>query len=321
MNRPIGGYFELELPDKGCDFPHALCPAFNSGRHAFEFILRQLGANVNMVYLPYYTCDCILEPLKRLNLSYQFYNINDSFEIENLPQLKHGQYIIANNYFGIKDKYIDSLFSKLGNKLIADNSQAFFAPERLGMKAFYSPRKFVGVPDGGFAWTPVAEEISIEQDYSTDRSKYLLRRIDAGASAGYNEFKTSARELSTQPMKKMSALTYRILSSINFDEVKSIRRRNYEILHSELAPFNQLELPDTSTFECPMIYPFMTADGTLRTKLIENQIFVATYWPNILEWCSQDSIEHKLAEYILPLPIDQRYGTEEMTQIIEIIKQ
>ena len=102
--KPIGGYFELELPEGSRDFPHAYCPALNSGRHALEFILRQLGNTAKAVYLPYYTCDVVLEPLKRLNITTQFYHIDENLEIKDMPELPEGHYLIANNYFGIKDE-------------------------------------------------------------------------------------------------------------------------------------------------------------------------------------------------------------------------
>ena len=95
--KPIGGYFELELPEASKDFPHALCPALNSGRHALEYILRQLGNKVKVIHVPYYTCDVVLEPLRRLNIAHQFYNIDENLEIKNMPALPEGHYIIANN--------------------------------------------------------------------------------------------------------------------------------------------------------------------------------------------------------------------------------
>ena len=68
-----------------------------------------------------------------------------------------------------------------------------------------------------------------------------------------------------------------------------------------------------------MVYPFMTSDESLRAWLIENKVFVTRYWPNVLGWCSNDDIEYKLATRIIPLPIDQRYGEEDMKRIIGII--
>jgi hypothetical protein len=70
-----------------------------------------------------------------------------------------------------------------------------------------------------------------------------------------------------------------------------------------------------------MVYPYQTNDTTLRARLIENQVFVATYWPNVLEWCNEGDFEYELCKNIIPIPIDQRYGEEDMKRVIEIIKQ
>ena len=124
-----------------------------------------------------------------------------------------------------------------------------------------------------------------------------------------------------EPMKKMSELTYRILGSIDFDEVMYRRRRNFEYLHQVLGPTNLLGIPDIRSFACPMVYPYCTHDSELRGDLISNNIFVATYWPNVFNWCKSESIESIFAREILPLPIDQRYRDEDMERIIEIIKK
>ena len=54
--------------------------------------------------------------------------------------------------------------------------------------------------------------------------------------------------------------------------------------------------------------------------LIANKVFVAKYWPNVDEWAGKDALETWMANYILPLPIDQRYGKEDMERIIQILK-
>ncbi len=318
--KEIGGYFELELQRRNNEFPHANCPAFNSGRHALEFILRQLGDKVKTVYIPYFTCDVIIEPLQRLGIEYKFYHINENLEIANIPNLNKNEYLIANNYFGIKDSYAEVLFQKLGSKLIIDNAQALFAPEITGAKAIYSPRKFVGVPDGGIAYTTEERKYKLEQDYSTDRSLFLLRRIDCGPESGYREFRENSQVLSVSPMKSMSFLTKKILQSIDFDEILKIRRNNFRYVHRELGHVNNLNIPDMSEFICPMVYPYRTSDALLRDKLIENKVFVATYWPNVREWCDNSDIEYRLMNEIIPIPIDQRYDFDDMDRICSLIQ-
>lgn len=52
----------------------------------------------------------------------------------------------------------------------------------------------------------------------------------------------------------------------------------------------------------PMVYPYLTDDATLRQRLIANRIYVATYWPNIVDSFMYETI---LRDDLLPLPINQ----------------
>lgn len=54
----------------------------------------------------------------------------------------------------------------------------------------------------------------------------------------------------------------------------------------------------------------------IKQELILNGIFVAQYWPEVLENIELYSIEKEMVEYIIPLPIDQRYGMKEMEYIV-----
>jgi len=53
--------------------------------------------------------------------------------------------------------------------------------------------------------------------------------------------------------------------------------------------------------------------------LIENKVFVARYWPNVLDWTTKDDIEYLFAYQMHPLPIDQRYGKEDMNILLDLI--
>ena len=61
---PIGGYFSLELPHYGEYHKDAI--RLNTGRNCLEYILRV--RNYKKVYIPYYTCDVVLEPFKKLGI-------------------------------------------------------------------------------------------------------------------------------------------------------------------------------------------------------------------------------------------------------------
>ena len=317
--KEIGGYLELELPqgDLSRIHPGVLV---NSGRHALEYILRSLGERVRRIWLPYYTCDVVLEPIRRLNLDFAFYHINENLEIAGEPELKDGEYIIVNNYYGVKDEYIRKIVSRYGNRLIVDNAQAWYCEPELSTHSFYSPRKFFGLPDGGLVACASDKEIVLPEGRSYGRFSHLLKRIDTGASSGYEDFRSNSEQLQQEPLTKMSRLTERLLCSIDFEDAKIKRRGNFDHLYHELVESNGLTIPEIKPWMCPMVYPYLTEDETLRQRLISNKVFVAQYWPNVLKWCSEDSVEYKLVKKLVPLPIDQRYGKEDMDYIVRIIK-
>ena len=69
-----------------------------------------------------------------------------------------------------------------------------------------------------------------------------------------------------------------------------------------------------------MVYPYWTKDDSLRKKLIDNRVFVATYWPKVMEWCKVDDWEYTLTTSLIPLPVDHRLGTYSLSKIVEISK-
>lgn len=315
----IGGYFELELANRR-GFLHDDGVLLNSGRNALEYVFRALG-DVEHVWVPYYTCDVVLEPINKLGIAFSFYRLNERLELKEEMALQDGDYLLYTNYFGIKDAYAKGLAEKFGSKLIVDNAQAWFANPIDGTNTIYSPRKYVGIPDGGVAYClKQLDENSFEQDNSYDRCSHLLKRIDVGAEEGYDDFKDNDRNLCNQPIRRMSKLTKAMLSSIDFEEIKRKRKSNFDRLHGQLKASNKFVLPELSTFEGPMVYPYLTDNACLRRKLIENKVFVATYWHHVLGRMEEGMLERELVERLLPIPCDQRVGMSDLDRIISIIK-
>ncbi len=319
MVKEIGGYFELELSHKS-SFPHSEGICLNSGRNALEYILRSISP-IRRLWIPYFTCEVILEPLHKLQIPYSFYSINEKLELKDTIQLASNEYLLATNYLGIKDSYIRTLAGIYKEQLIIDNAQAYFCPSIKGIKTIYSPRKFVGVPDGGIAMGVDTSKVgSLSVDCSYGRCSHLLKRYDLGASGGYEDFHTNSHTLANQPMRIMSNLTKALLSNVDYSSVKEKRLNNFKYLHSNLSDINKLDISSVDYFSCPMVYPYYTENSVLRRRLIENKIFIATYWPNVSNWCLDSSIEFKLTNNLLAIPVDQRYSLEDMYIILNKIK-
>lgn len=312
--KPIGGYFSLELPF-GEPY-HKGSLALNTGRNALEYILRVRG--YRHVYLPYYSCEVLLEPFRKLGVEYTFYHINECLEVDTPMPLDDGEAILYINYYGLKHEYCKALVAKYGKQLIVDNTQAFYTLPIDGIDTFYSCRKFFGVADGAYLYCDAYLDKDPDQDLSWERMGYLLKRIDISAEAAYADFRTQSDNLKDGPIRRMSSLTGRIMASIDYKQVATRRCENYRLLDVALKEKNRISLPLTDE-TVPMVYPFLTDDDGLRQRLIENKIFVAQYWSNVLDRCNEDCTDHQLTKQLLPLPIDQRYGTQEMKRIIELI--
>lgn len=311
----IGGYFELEL--RGGQHYHNNAVKLNTDRNAFEYVLR--ARKYKKVYIPYYTCEVMLEPLLKLNINYEFYHINEELEPINLPILKANEGFLYTNYFGLKQDCVIKLAKYYGSSLIVDNAQAFFDIPIANINTIYSARKFFGVPDGAYLYTDYKLDIELEQDKSYMRMQHLLQRIDEGAESAYTYFKQNDDSLNDQPIKLMSKLTEKLLLNIDYQYAKKVRSENFQKLHGILSSSNRLKLNLQEDFT-PMVYPYLTNETTLRKRLIDNKIFVAKYWPNVLQWCTEYSLEYNLAENLIPIPIDQRYNKKDMNRILSILK-
>ena len=311
MMEPIGGYFSLELPLHIEYHKDAL--RLNTGRNCLEYIL--CSRRYRKVYIPYYTCEVVLEPFGKTGIEYAFYHIGINLEIDDNIELKNDEALLYTNYFGLKQRYVETLAEQYGNQLIVDNTQAFYARPVQGIDTFYTCRKFFGVPDGAYLYTDKRLETTFEQDCSWTRFSFLTKRIDMGPEAGYADFQAMEEKLIGQPIKLMSELTQRMMQAIDYDAAALRRRNNYLMLQKSLSESNQLNLV-LEEDAVPMVYPYMIDKEGLREQLIRNKIFVARYWPNVLEWTESSDFEYSLASFLLPIPCDQRYSKQDMRKVI-----
>jgi hypothetical protein len=310
----VGGYFGLEVRN-GKEF-HVNALRLNSGRNAFHYILISKG--YEKVYLPLFSCDVLVKPLKASNTQYEYYYIDENFEpIFNFSRIKKNEAFLYINYFGLKDSYISTLKKKTAN-LIVDNAQAFFSSAQNNVDTFYSPRKFFGVPDGSYLYTNNLLTRSIKRGTSFEQAEHLLRRIDVNARNGYPYFQLHESALANVPILKMSKLTQRILQGIDYAYIANIRRKNFEYLHNALGSVNKLRIEFSKNY-VPLVYPFYSNHSRFRINLTAKRIYTPVYWPNVLRDVNKNKIEYSYASYLLHLPIDQRVKTKNLDKIIAII--
>jgi hypothetical protein len=255
----------------------------------------------------------VWEAVKEENCEVTFYEINtDLMPSQNLPE---NAFILVNDYFGICGGNIDKMEDVYKN-LIVDYAQSFYAKPR-GIASFYSPRKFFGLPDGGLLFCEKRLNKLPGKDVSHKKTSHLLKRYDLDASAGYKDFQYNEGAFENQPILEMSALTKALMSNINYEKVKKARCDNFEHLHKQLAAINELKI--SKNYICPLCYPLLIKQKGLREKLIESKIYTPQYWSGVETVAPTDSYSHYISEYLIPLPIDQRYNTQDMNRILEVL--
>ncbi|EOR93847.1 hypothetical protein ADIARSV_2984 [Arcticibacter svalbardensis MN12-7] len=312
-SKAIGGYLEMQLP-KGEEYYPSLIK-LNTGRNALEYILKV--NKYSLIYIPYYTCEVLLEPIKKSRIPYSFYTIDQNLDPVIDFYIAPTECFLYTNYFGIKQLTVQRLSGQMQN-LVIDNSQAFFSEPLAGIDTFYSCRKFFGVPDGAYLQSNTISNLKFERDVSYNRVSHLVKSIDLDIEDGYEDFIENNMVLTNNPIKTMSVLTQSILSGIDYEDCARIRNRNFRILHQALSGKNKLVLnPDDSY--APMSYPFLIEKNTVQKKLINKRIYIPTYWPNVLKWTTPKMFENYLCIHLLALPIDHRLNDNDMNRIISYI--
>jgi hypothetical protein len=317
--KDIGGYFELELRQGEPMYANLI--ALNSARNALIYLIK--AKKYKAISIPYFLCASVADAVNRFcgeTLLY-YYHVDAHF-MPILDSSPVGVPLYYVNYYGLQEHNIRKLTD---HYVVLDNSQAFYSPPMPRGDTIYCPRKFFGVSDGAYLQTNAAIEDALHCDISWEHASHLLKRIDCGAAGAYDLFQAADKALCGKPLMKMSRLTRRILSSIDYDDVKMKRKKNFFQVHRSLGNENGLsillnESLKTDSF-VPLCYPYMTNNAdSLRNRLLENGIYVPSYWPELQESFLLNEFERSFVHQILCLPIDQRYGEVEMQKIVHVLK-
>ncbi|MNK64443.1 hypothetical protein D3C87_836850 [compost metagenome] len=314
LTKTIGGYIALQLSQQEVFYPDLI--ALNTARNALEYVLRV--RKYTTIYLPYYTCEVLLEPLEKLNVRYHFYHIDENLDPIINFEIDECSCLLYTNYFGVKTETVKKLCKEIKN-LIIDNAQAFFCKPIDNCDTFYSCRKFFGVPDGAYLNISTKLGLNLTQDQSVDRFSHLIKSIDMNIEEGYADYINNNNVLRNNEIKKMSVLTETIMAGIDYEQCADRRRENFSFLHQYLRDHNLLKL-SFSAEDVPMVYPLLLKNPSVKQQLIQKKIFVATYWPNVYEWADADSYEYFLVKNLVSLPIDHRYNLADMNIIVNALK-
>jgi hypothetical protein len=310
--REIGGYIELDkytLP-----MLHDNSIKLNCGRNALAYLIE--AKHIKKIAMPKFMCTSCDKVLDKYGVTVRHYSIGLDFKPKNI-ELQQDEWLYLVNYYGqISNGYIIDIKSK-NEKLIVDNAQAYFQMPVDGVDTLYTCRKYFGVADGAILYTDMQISRELPCDESFERMHFLLGRFERSASEFYSEYAENNHFFTNEPIKQMSRLTENLLHGVDYDLVANRRTENFDYLQNALSKRNRLKL------DVPygaFMYPLYVENGSLIRKQLQNEkIYIPTLWPNVLDICERDTLEYRLSEDILPIPVDQRYDINDMKYLVKAI--
>ena len=333
--------FGLELGAPAALADHERSPAWlakphlflATGRSAFTLLARVLHPPT--VWLPSYLCGVIMGAFPVHLIRARFYSVDERLRVADpdwLEEVQTGDMVVFIDYFGFNQwSESGAEARKRGAWIVEDACQAMLN-ERFCDHSHYvifSPRKFVGVPDGGIvlaqgdARLPEQSRPPAPAQWSIEAFAACLLRGEFDRHGGdrrwFELFRKTGREGPAEPYR-MSELSQLLLEHvIDFGEVGRRRRENFRRLAMalpELAMF--VELPGEVV---PLGFPVRLAErDKVRRALFAEQIYPPVHWPLDGVVPKTFSASHALAEQILTLPCDQRYGEDDMERMVAAVK-
>ena len=263
----VGGMFALELPLGGAiDVPFDLDATLRlvNGRSALRYVLD--AREVRTVWLPQYACDALSAAAAGCEIRY--YPVTETLEPEGgtwQRSITPADVVVAIDYFGFRrwTEALGRLFED-GVCIVEDASQALFIkPSSLASCIFYSPRKFVGVPDGGVLISSLPsralEAPPIEWWSKAVASAVIRRQFDSGEiddRRWFSLFQDAEREAPVGPYR-MGDISEAILrNGVDYASVRRRRVENFRILANALRDFALYPALDDDTV--PLGFPVRT---------------------------------------------------------------
>lgn len=329
----VGGFFPLELPSPvegnvwslwGLD-DKALC--MRNARSALNLLIAL--RNPNAVWLPAYSCPALAQSVPPF-VPVRFFPLDKDLspDVAYLrTHVKKGDMVVAIDYFG-RPPAADFCVMAVSTPdiiWVEDRAQAMHTGEDAwGGYELYSPRKLIGVPDGGILASknlplPVLENAFLPAPDFIHAS--LLRAEDATEAHNDQWYAANRTYENTMGVEDipMSRISRAILKSTDARPLMEARRTNHTVLQEMLPDLAALERMDGDYV--PFGFPIRVKESDrIANTLHAEGIFVARHWPELPSDAQEFHHEHVLARHMITLPVDHRYNPQQMEMMAKRVR-
>lgn len=345
----IGSEYALKIEDvpfqnNEIPFPYLkgfLQAFFSSGRGALRSLLRHIDGK--RALLPENICQSVIHAFELEGYEVSFYCISsrNTIDIVSLkPMLMETDVFLLMQYFGFLQnpsigKEIQIACEKNSVVIIEDTTHSIFSsPITVGHYAIASLRKWFGLPDGAVVYSSdraVSDlNSSIGSTFTQMRLVGMLQKdlflTGVSEDSKLHRFLLENAENyldENSAIEGISEVSSSILSQLDVKAMVRKRRDNYRLLYSLLKDQQiTIATPPLAASICPL---FLVVESNqrdaLRHFLSEKSILCPVHWPiEDSRLLGRKDLLNQV-ERVLSIPIDQRYGSEEMMHIARMIKE
>jgi hypothetical protein len=339
---PIGGFFGLSI-DEITLAPDSVWNAwtkdftttatFGTGRAALAALINL--AVPHQIWLPAYLCasmtDAVEIAASQIAAEVQTYSLTHDLEPEVTyleSRLAPGDLVLVVDYFGWppSQAFRDWARERPEVVWVEDRAQALWTTDRRWAPwSIFSPRKLLGVPNGGILLGSTFAGVKTVMDDPPDLTVGLAElmrfedRSEIENERWYGVYQQREYRFKTVS-NPMSRVTEALLQRISIAPLLSARQANYEYLLDRLQEL--AAWPRSAENVAPFGFVIAVKDAqSLANELAAERLFCARHWLKIGSDPNRFPYEHALSRQLLTLPCDHRYTPSQLARLADAIER
>lgn len=345
-NKKLEGISNIDLSSYGLEGTDSVL--LSTGRSAISIVLDEIerrNPNIHMIALiPPFTCHTVIDPFINKGYKVVAYSVDKYLRVdiekfrEELIASK-ASVVLIHRYFGFDTlrgfEQVVNEYQAKGIIFFEDKTQCLYS-DQTNLNTDYvvgSFRKWAGLPDGGYAIcregylngkpTHYDEELT-ERKLRASYWKYEYLHDGRGEKQQFlHEYGVAEQILDKQDKYyKISPASESVQTSLDLDDLKERRKRNYAFVYERLKDIFRIITPELSNGDVPLYLAISTQKRMeLQTYLRDRKIYAPIVWPKAGYCPSICEVAEAIYDTVLCLPIDQRYDLDDMSRMVSSVEE